>query len=139
MATRSYAIKDLTILGSAYETIDNNFNTTISSGSTVTINVNSSVLVGALGSSITTWEFAGIDTSNGSSLTVSVIIDGNSLYGYGRSCIINGISIPSADGVKWSGGIAPVATNNDDILQFTIVTDNAGSIKVYGASALNFS
>ena len=50
---------------------------------------------------------------------------------------VNGTNIPG--GVRWGGGIAPLPTNNEDILSFTIATDSTGTIRVYGSSALNFS
>ena len=66
-----------------------------------------------------------------------MIIDSNSLYTYGDACSVNGIGVTT--GVRWAGGLAPTATNNEDILSFNIVIDNSATIRVYGSSTLNYS
>lgn len=121
------------------EKVANNFNNnfTVSSG-TLTIDCsNSSVIVGILTESVSTWAFTGISTENGKSTTVTLIIDSSSLLTYGELCSVNGTTI--SGGVRWNGGIAPITTDNEDFLSFAIVRDNAGTIRVYGSSSLNFS
>lgn len=98
---------------------------------------NSSIIVGTLPESVSTWAFTGISTENGKSTTITLIIDSSSLLTYGENCTVNGTSIPG--GVRWNGGIAPITTDNEDFLSFAIVRDNAGTIRVYGSSSLNFS
>lgn len=97
----------------------------------------SSIIVGTLQESITTWAFTGISTENGKSTTVTLIIDSSSLLTYGETCTVNGVSI--SGGVRWNGGIAPITTDNEDFLSFAIIRDSAGTIRVYGSSSLNFS
>jgi hypothetical protein len=125
--------------GPIYEGVTNSFNTSLtpSSGTLTISTLNSSVIVGALTTSVTTWAFTGVNTTNGRATTLSIIIDSNSLYTYGDNSSVNGIGV--SNGVRWAGGLAPTATNNEDILSFTIVTDNSGTIRVYGSSALNYS
>ena len=97
----------------------------------------SSIIVGTLPESVSTWAFTGISTENGKSTTVTLIIDSSSLLTYGENCTVNGVSI--SGGVRWNGGIAPITTDNEDFLSFAIVRDAAGTIRVYGSSSLNFS
>jgi hypothetical protein len=95
------------------------------------------VIVGVLTESVSTWAFTGVNTEASKATTVTLIIDSDSLLGYGETCSVNGTNITG--GVRWGGGIAPLPTNNEDILSFTIATDSTGTIRVYGSSALNFS
>jgi hypothetical protein len=135
----SELIGAITIKGAIYETTTSNFSDTLNpSSGTLTLSVsNSSVLVGALGSTVTTWAFTGVDTSDGSSITLTTIIDSNSLYAYGDSCTVNGV--PITGGIRWAGGIPPISTNNEDLLSFTIITDKSSETRVYGSYQLNYS
>lgn len=129
----------LEITNSTYEAVTNNFNTSLTPTSGV-LSVNTSIspiIVGSLTASVTTWAFTNVDVSGPKAITVSLIIDSNSLYTYGDACSVNGNAI--TDGVRWAGGIAPIATNNEDMLSFTIITDGAGTTRVYGSSTLNYS
>lgn len=128
-----------TFSGPVYEKVTNNFNTSlIPAGGVLSIDVSSSpIIVGALSASVTTWSFVGVNTSTPSAVTVSLIIDSNSLYTYGDGCRVNNNSI--TNGIRWSGGIAPVSTNNEDILSFTIITDSSNTVRVYGSSTLNYT
>jgi hypothetical protein len=125
--------------GPIYEVVSNNFSDTLSPSSGIlTLSTSDSpILVGILDSTVTTWAFTGVNTSNGSSITLTTIIDSNSLYTYGDSCTVNGVQITG--GIRWPGGIPPVATNNEDILSFTIITDNSSETRVYGSYQLNYS
>ena len=125
--------------GSITEKITNSFGTNIpSTNGTMTIDASAgTVVVGVLTETVSTWAFTGVNTEASKATTVTLIIDSNSLLGYGETCRVNGINIPG--GVRWGGGIAPLPTNNEDILSFTIATDSTGTIRVYGSSALNFS
>lgn len=116
-------------------TFTTNFPSTLG---TLSVNVeNSTVVVGVLTESVDTWEFVGVNTDLGKATTVTLIIDSNSLLTYGENFSISGIG--QTGGVRWNGGIAPIPTDNDDILSFTIIRDTAGTFRVYGASSLNFS
>ena len=128
-----------TFSGPIYEGVTDSFNTSLtpSSGTLTISTLNSSIVVGALTTSITTWAFTGVNTTNGRAISISMIIDSNSLYTYGDACSVNGIGV--TNGVRWAGGLAPTATNNEDILSFNIVIDNSATIRVYGSSALNYS
>lgn len=132
-------VNNLGITSSVYEGVSNNFNTSLTPN-TGTLVVNTStapIIVGALAESVTTWNFTNVDLTNSKAITVTLLLDSNSLYTYGDDCEVNGSTITG--GVRWAGGIAPVATNNDDILTFSIITDGAGTTRVYGTSTLNYS
>lgn len=98
---------------------------------------NSTIAVGILTTSVTTWAFSGISTENNKAVTITLLIDSSSLITYGDQCTVNGKSI--SGGVKWNGGIAPSPTDNDDVLSFAVITDRNGVVRVYGSSSLNFS
>lgn len=121
------------------ERVANNFGDNFtSSAGTLSINCSeSSIIVGVLTESVSTWAFTGISTENGKSTTVTLIIDSSSLLTYGENCTVNGT--PISGGIRWNGGIAPITTDNEDFLSFAIVRDNAGTVRVYGSSSLNFS
>ncbi len=125
--------------GSVTEKVTNTFDTNIPSTSgTVTINATQgTVVVGILTESVSTWAFTGVSTETSKVTTVTLIIDSSSLLTYGENCSVNGTSV--AGGVRWNGGIAPITTDNEDILSFAIVRDSQGSIRIYGSSSLNFS
>lgn len=125
--------------GSITEKISSTYGTDIpSTNGVMTLDVSSgTVIVGVLTETVSTWAFTGVNTEAAKATTVTLIVDSNSLLGYGETCTVNGTNIPG--GVRWGGGIAPLPTNNEDILSFTIATDSTGTIRVYGSSALNFS
>lgn len=105
---------------------------------TLTLDLSSSkVFLGALSSSVTTWDIINAPIQNGKAVSLTLVISGNSARTYGDACSINGVSV--SGGVIWSGGSAPVATNNTDIITFIIIKDTAGAIKVFGNSTLNLS
>lgn len=109
----------------------------VSSG-TLTIDVSSAtVAVGILTTSVTSWEFTGVSTENSKATTITLIADSSSLITYGELCKVNGQTV--SGGVRWPGGVAPIPTDNEDIISFAIVRDNSGSIRVYGSISLNFS
>lgn len=109
----------------------------VSSG-TLTIDVSSStVAVGILTTAVTTWNFIGVSTENSKATTITLIADSSSLITYGEQCNVNGSAI--AGGVRWNGGVAPLPTDNEDIISFAIVRDIAGTVRVYGSISLNFS
>ena len=121
------------------EKVASNFGTNfVMSGGVLNIDCsNSSIIVGSLPESVSTWAFTGISTENGKSTTITLIIDSSSLLTYGENCTVNGTSV--SGGVRWNGGIAPITTDNEDFLSFAIIRDNTGTIRVYGSSSLNFS
>ena len=88
-------------------------------------------------SSKVTWNFINIPKTNGVVNNITVIVDSHFNNIYGNECSVNGISIGS--GIKWAGGSAPSASNNIDIINFTIITDNIGNISVFGYANTNFS
>lgn len=121
------------------ETVTNAFNTTLAP-STGTLTVDTSlgtVVLGDLNASVTTWAFTNVPAVNSKATTVTLIIDGDTAQTYGDACSVNGSAITG--GVKWSGGSAPTATNNFDIITFTIVRDSAGTINVFGSGNTDFS
>jgi len=124
--------------GTITERIDRTFGSNIpSTNGKMTIDVNAgTVVVGVLTESVGEWAFVGVNTETAKATTVTLIIDSDSLLGYAETCSING---GSQFGVRWGGGIAPLPTNNEDIISFTIASDATGSIRVYGSSSLNFS
>ncbi len=108
------------------------------SSGTLTIDVSSStVAVGILTESVSTWAFTGVSTEVGKSTTITLIIDSSSLITYGELCSVNGSAVTG--GVRWPGGIAPSPTNNEDMVSFAIVRDTSGTVRVYGSSSLNLS
>jgi len=127
------------ILTQITETVANNFNTVLApSTGTLTINTAlSTVVLGDINASVTTWAFTNVSTTNSKATTITLIIDGDTAQTYGDACTVNGSAV--SGGVKWVGGTAPDASNNFDILTFTIVRDGAGTINVFGSSSVNFS
>jgi hypothetical protein len=121
------------------ETSVNNFTSTLSpSTGTLTVDTSAAtVVLGDLDASVTTWAFTNVPAVNNKATTVTLIIDGDTAQTYGDACSVNGTAI--TNGVKWAGGVAPDATNNYDILTFTIVRDGAGTINVFGSGTVNFS
>lgn len=127
--------------GAVYEKVKNSFGTNLSptSGVLDIDTTQATVFVGQLGGSVTTWNFTNVSLAlnETAAITVTLVLNANSLYTYGDLVQIDGTSVSS--GVLWSGGIAPISTNNDDILTFTIITDESGNVRVYGAATLNYS
>ena len=110
----------------------------VSLDGSLSIDVSSStVAVGILTTSVTSWEFTGVSTENSKATTITLIADSSSLITYGELCKVNGQTV--SGGVRWPGGVAPIPTDNEDIISFAIVRDNSGSIRVYGSISLNFS
>ncbi len=143
-STRLHVIGDSTVSGvtnlnQITETVVNTFTTTLAP-STGTLTVDTSlgtVVLGDLNASVTTWAFTNVPTANSKATTITLIIDGDTAQTYGDACNVNGSAV--SGGVKWSGGSAPTATNNFDIITFTIVKDSAGTINVFGSGNTNFS
>lgn len=132
------------IKGSVSEKVENTFDTIfdVNSGTIILDVNNSTVVVGVLTESITTWEFVGVNTDPNKATTITLVINSDSLLTYGNLYSLVGlgtVGIVTTGNVHWSGGIAPLPTNNDDILSFTIFTDSSGTFRVYGTSSLNFS
>lgn len=124
--------------GTITEKIGNSFGTDIPSTSgKMTLDVNTgTVVVGVLTEAVGEWAFTGVDMGTAKATTLTLIIDSDSLLGYAETCSVNG---GTPFGVRWGGGIAPLPTNNEDIVSFTVATDSTGAIRVYGSSSLNFS
>ncbi len=135
----SLTVSGTTNLNQITETVVNAFNTTLApSSGTLTVDTSAgTVVLGDLNASVTTWAFTNVPTANSKATTVTLIIDGDTAQTYGDACSVNGSSV--SGGVKWSGGSAPTATNNFDIITFTIVKDSAGTINVFGSGNTNFS
>jgi hypothetical protein len=132
------------IKGSVSEKVVSNFDANFSvNAGKLTLDISqSTVVVGVLTSSISTWEFVGVNTGSARATTITLIIDSDSLLSYGDLFSIVGlgtVGIVTTGNVRWSGGIAPLPTNNDDILSFTVISDQSGRFRVYGTSSLNFS
>ena len=127
--------------GPVYEKVKNDFTTSLSPVVGV-LDIDASqstVFVGALAASVTTWNFTNITVgaNDPNAITITLLIDSNSLYSYGDAVSIDGTAVTG--GIRWSGGIAPTSTNNEDILTFTIVYDESGNVRVYGTATLNYS
>jgi len=109
----------------------------VSSG-TATVDLSlGTIFTGSLASSVTTWAFTNLPTTNGKLLTITLILQGNASFTYGDACSVNGTAI--TNGVKWSLGSAPTSTANIDILSFIIMKDNSGTVYVIGTSTANIS
>ena len=126
--------------GRIAESNDNNFNTTLTPSSNVlTINTaTSNTICGQpTTDAINTWAFTNVNLGIGSSLTLTLILNGNTSAVYGDACTVDGNAI--TNGVEWSGGSPPPPTNNTDILTFIIVRDGAGTTRVFGQGNTDFS
>jgi hypothetical protein len=126
--------------GRVVEKTINEFTTSLApSSNTLTINVGASntVLGKPTTSAINTWAFTGVSLSNGQSITVTLILEGNTAATYGDACTVDGNII--ANGVRWSGGSPPLSTTNTDILTFVIVRDSGGNVRVFGQGNTDFS
>jgi hypothetical protein len=137
--TGSLTVTGTTNLKQITETVANNFNTVLApSTGTLTIDTSlATVFLGDINASVTTWAFTNVSTTNSKATTITLIIDGDIAQTYGDACSVNGSAV--SGGIKWSGGVAPDASNNFDILTFTIVRDSAGTVNVFGSSSVNFS
>ena len=121
------------------EQVDGDFSTLfVPAAGVLTVDASTStVAVGILTETVSTWAFTGVSTELGKSTTITLIIDSSSLITYGEQCSVNGSAI--SGGVRWPGGIAPSPTNNEDLISFAIINDSTGTIRVYGSSSLNLS
>lgn len=139
LTTNNLTVSSVTNLNQITETVVNGFTTSLSpSAGTLTIDTSlGTVFLGDLDASVTTWAFTNVPTSNSRATTITVIIDGDTAQTYGDACSVNGSAI--TNGVKWSGGFTPTATNNYDIITFTIIRDNGGTVNVFGSSHTNYS
>ena len=120
------------------EKVVGNFSDTfsVSAGGTFTVDVSQgSVVLGGLTTSISSWAFTNVSGANSKATTATLIINAGVGYTYGDTCTVNGSVI--ANGIKWVGGNPPPATNNDDILTFSIVRDSTGVTRVYCSSSIN--
>tara|TARA_B100000287_G_scaffold416259_1_gene450723 strand:- start:31705 stop:32721 length:1017 start_codon:yes stop_codon:yes gene_type:complete len=123
--------------GSITEKVVGNWNTALTAiGGTLSVDVNQgTVVLGGLTTSVVTWDFYNVTTLNSKATTVTLINDAGTTSTYGDACKVNGAAI--AGGVRWVGGSPPPATNNEDILTFSIIRDSTGSTRVYCSSSLN--
>jgi hypothetical protein len=129
-----------TLGGRVVEKVFNSFTTTLTPASNVlTINVagSNTILGKPTTSAINTWAFTGIGLTNGQSITVTLILEGNTAATYGDACTVDGDAV--SNGIRWSGGSPPLSTTNTDILTFVIVKDNSGNTRVYGQGNTDFS
>jgi hypothetical protein len=139
LTASNLTVSTVTNLNQITETVVNGFTTSLSpSAGTLTIDTSlGTVFLGDLDASVTTWAFTNVPTANGKATTITVIIDGDTAQTYGDACSVNGSSI--SGGIKWNGGSTPTATNNYDLITFSIVRDNSGTVIVFGSSDMNYS
>ncbi len=139
ITTNNLTISNVTNFNQITETVVNGFTTSLSpSTGTLTIDTSlGTVFLGDLSASVTTWAFTNVPTANSKATTITVIIDGDTAQTYGDSCTVNGSAV--SGGIKWNGGSTPTATNNYDIITFSIVRDNSGTVIVFGSSDMNYS
>ena len=130
---------DLTNKPQTADVVSNSFGTTLTvSSGTLTLDGSAdSVYLGTLSGSVTTWAFTNVSASNSKITTVTVVIAGSSTRTYGDACTVNGVSV--SGGIKWPGGAAAYATNNTDVLTFSIIRDASGVVNVLCSWATNFS
>ncbi len=129
-----------TLGGRVVEKTFNTFTTTLTpTSNTLTINVagSNTILGKPTTSAINTWAFTGVGLTNGQSITVTLILEGNTAATYGDACTVDGNAV--SNGVRWSGGSPPLSTTNTDILTFVIVQDSAGTVRVFGQGNTDFS
>ncbi len=126
--------------GRVVEKVFNEFTTTLTpTSNTLTINVagSNTVLGKPTTQAINTWAFTGVGLTNGQSITVTLILEGNTAATYGDACTVDGAAV--ANGIRWSGGSPPLSTTNTDILTFVIVRDSGGNVRVFGQGNTDFS
>jgi len=129
-----------TLGGRIVEKVFNEFTTTLTpTSNTLTINVagSNTVLGKPTTQAINTWAFTGANLVNGQSITITLILEGNTAATYGDACTVDGNAV--ANGIRWSGGSPPLSTTNTDILTFVIVRDSGGNVRVYGQGNTDFS
>jgi hypothetical protein len=136
--TANLDVLNRTDINQVTENVVNNFNTILApSSGTLTVDTSlGTVGLGTLSASVTSWAFTNVPTTNSKATTITLIIDGNTSNTYGDTCNVNGTNITG--GVKWSGGNTPTATNNFDVITFTIVRDGSGTINVFGSYTTDF-
>jgi hypothetical protein len=139
VTTSNLTISNVTNFNQITETVVNGFTTSLSpSTGTLTIDTSlGTVFLGDLSASVTTWAFTNVPTANSKATTITAIIDGDTAQTYGDACTVNGSAV--SGGIKWNGGSTPTATNNYDIITFSIVRDNSGTVIVFGSSDTNYS
>jgi len=127
--------------GRVKESNDNNFSTVLTPDASNILTINtatSNTICGTpAASAINTWAFTNVNLGVGETLTLTVILDANTSALYGDACTVDGSNI--TNGVAWSGGSPPPATNNTDILTFVIVKDGSGVVRVFGQGNTDFS
>ena len=131
---------NINLKGRITEKIVNNFNTSIApTANELEVSAaNGNTIVGQLAASaINTWNFTNLGLTNGSSITLTLIVSGNATAVYGDACKVEGASVTG--GVRWSGGSPPTNTSNTDILTFIVVRDTSGVTRVYGQGNTGFS
>ncbi len=135
---------DLEVIGKTdirqvVETVVNNFTSTLSpTGGVLSIDTSlGTVVLGQLNASVSRWAFLNVPTENGKATTVTLIVENTDPYTYADDCDVNGTSITG--GVKWAGGSRPTATNDIDVITFTIVRDGIGTVNVLGSYTTNFT
>ncbi|CAB4141344.1 hypothetical protein UFOVP410_183 [uncultured Caudovirales phage] len=135
----TYLGRELSTTSREVKNTSNSFSTSLSpSSGTLSIDASGeNCILGALASSVTTWAFTNFSLENSKSVTVEVVLQGNTSYTYGDACSVNGTSI--SGGIRWSGGSAPTSTSNTDIIKFNIIRDSTGSIRVFGSAITNIS
>ena len=130
----------VTLGGRVVEKVFNSFTTSLApTSNTLTINVaGSNTFLGKpTTTAINTWAFTGVSLTNGQTITITVILEGNTAATYGDACTVDGTAVPN--GIRWSGGSPPLSTTNTDILTFIIIQDNSGVVRVFGQGNTNFS
>ena len=108
--------------GRVKEKVFFSYNTSLTpSSNTLTVNTaGANTILGTPASTaINKWAFTSVSLSNGESVTLTLILSGNTAATYGDDCSVDGVDINT--GVQWSGGSPPTATSNTDILTFIIV------------------
>ena len=131
---------NINLKGRITEKVVNNFNTSIApTANELEVSAaNGNTIVGQLAASaINTWNFTNLGLTDGSSITLTLIVSGNATAIYGDACKVEGTSITG--GVRWSGGSPPTNTSNTDILTFIVVRDTSGVTRVYGQGNTGFS
>ena len=132
---------NISLKGRVIEKVVNNFSTSIDPVAfELEVDAsNGNTIVGTLGatSRIDVWNFTNLGLTNGSSITLTLIVDGNPVAIYGDDCKVEGTTV--LGGIQWSGGSPPANTSNTDILTFIVVQDGSGVIRVYGQGNTDFS
>lgn len=137
-ANKKYTDEKLSTAASI-ESVLNNFDTNITiSNETFTIDLSlGKVILGTISDTITSWEITNAPTENGTAVSVSVILTGNTSFTYPNNCTVNGVAV--FNGIRWVDGTAPSSSNNTDVITLVIIKDNSGATRVLGLHALNMS